>query len=201
MRKMTAKRYETSSRNTEERLAEVLRQMMEEKPLSKISIRELTERCGMNRKTFYYHFEDIYALLRWTMEHEAQKEFENVEQCKNAEELMLFFIRYADQNRRMTRATFDGMDEGILRRQLYDGFHRVVRLRIEQVEREEELRVPEGYREFVLDFYADALGSCLMRYIQQRQPATQEEMMAYTKRLLQCAVPASLREETKKVIP
>ena len=29
---------------------------------------ELVRECNLNRKTFYYHFEDIYALLKWTLE-------------------------------------------------------------------------------------------------------------------------------------
>ena len=201
MRPKATKHYETPRRSTELLLSGALKDLMSKKPLSKISIRELTEHCGLNRKTFYYHFEDIYDLLRWTMEHDAMAEFEDVMQCGDAEELLAFFIQYADRNRKLLRSTLDAMNGALLKQAMYNGFHRVVRLRIEQMEREQNVAVSEGYREFVLDFYADALGSCLMRYVQQRQPATQEEMMAYTRRLLQQAIPAALQETPKKVIP
>lgn len=46
-------------------LADSLRKLMVTKPLSKISIREITEDCGVNRQTFYYHFHDIFDLLEW----------------------------------------------------------------------------------------------------------------------------------------
>ena len=36
---------------------------MEKKPLSKITVSEIIADCGVNRKTFYYHFEDIYAQI------------------------------------------------------------------------------------------------------------------------------------------
>ena len=32
------------------------------KPLDRITVKEIVEDCGINRKTFYYYFEDIYAL-------------------------------------------------------------------------------------------------------------------------------------------
>lgn len=41
------------------------------KPLEKISIQEVMEKAQLNRQTFYYHFEDIYDLLKWTLEREA----------------------------------------------------------------------------------------------------------------------------------
>ena len=31
------------------------------KPLSKITVREIVDDCGINRNTFYYHYTDIHA--------------------------------------------------------------------------------------------------------------------------------------------
>ena len=36
---------------------------MEEMPFSKITIGHICEKCGMNRKSFYYHFKDKYDLV------------------------------------------------------------------------------------------------------------------------------------------
>ncbi|WP_295208123.1 TetR family transcriptional regulator [Ruminococcus sp.] len=38
------------------------------KPLSKITVSEIVADCNINRKTFYYHFEDVQSLLKWTLE-------------------------------------------------------------------------------------------------------------------------------------
>ena len=37
-------------------------ELLEEKPLSKITVSELAERAGINRKTFYAYYEDMDAL-------------------------------------------------------------------------------------------------------------------------------------------
>ncbi len=46
-------------------LANSLRKLMKKKALDKIKIREIVEDCNVNRQTFYYHFQDIYALVEW----------------------------------------------------------------------------------------------------------------------------------------
>ena len=43
-------------------LAAVLKKLMAHKPISKITVRELVAECGINRNSFYYHFEDICAV-------------------------------------------------------------------------------------------------------------------------------------------
>lgn len=37
--------------------------LMEKKPLEKITVRDIVDDCGINRNTFYYYFQDIYAVL------------------------------------------------------------------------------------------------------------------------------------------
>ncbi len=53
-----------SVRNTKRRLREGLLQLMEARPLQEISVKELTELVDVNRGTFYFHYPDLYALLR-----------------------------------------------------------------------------------------------------------------------------------------
>ena len=38
-------------------------QLLNEKPLNKISVRDIVEKCGINRNSFYYHFQDIPSLI------------------------------------------------------------------------------------------------------------------------------------------
>ncbi len=53
-----------SVRNTKRRLHEGLLQLMEQRPIQEISVKELTELVDVNRGTFYFHYSDLYALLR-----------------------------------------------------------------------------------------------------------------------------------------
>lgn len=52
--------------HTKEAIVETFLQMLEERPYSKITVRSLVERCGINRNTFYYYFDSIPALMETT---------------------------------------------------------------------------------------------------------------------------------------
>jgi AcrR family transcriptional regulator len=64
-----------SVRNTKRRLREGLLKLMEEKPINEISVKELTDLVDVNRGTFYFHYQDIYDLLR-AMEDEFFAQFD-----------------------------------------------------------------------------------------------------------------------------
>lgn len=51
------------SKLTEKALAKALMEELSEKPLDKITVQSLTDKCGLTRNTFYYHFNDVYDLL------------------------------------------------------------------------------------------------------------------------------------------
>ena len=56
---------------TKQALEASLKRMMLKKPLDKITIRDITEDCGISRMTFYYHFQDIYDLIDWICQEEG----------------------------------------------------------------------------------------------------------------------------------
>ena len=50
---------------TKDALGKALKVLLEKKPLSKISVKDITEYCNISRNTFYYHFKDKYELINW----------------------------------------------------------------------------------------------------------------------------------------
>ena len=52
------------------------KKLLLQKPLNKITINDITEDCGINRMTFYYHFKDIYDLVEWTCVEDAKRALE-----------------------------------------------------------------------------------------------------------------------------
>ncbi|MEE1114124.1 MAG: TetR/AcrR family transcriptional regulator C-terminal domain-containing protein [Eubacterium sp.] len=50
---------------TKKALATSMKKLMKDKAFDKISVIDICEGCGMNRKSFYYHFKDKYDLVNW----------------------------------------------------------------------------------------------------------------------------------------
>lgn len=61
------------SQVTKRALEQSLKNLLLKKPLTKITINDIAEDCGINRMTFYYHFKDIYDLVEWSCLEDARK--------------------------------------------------------------------------------------------------------------------------------
>ncbi len=53
------------SNMTKNALAESMERLMRQRPFEKISVSDICNDCGINRKSFYYHFRDKYDLVNW----------------------------------------------------------------------------------------------------------------------------------------
>ena len=109
-------KHEITSLNTKKMLSASLKKFMGRKPLSKISVSEIIADCGVNRKTFYYHFEDIYALLKWTLEQEAVEVVKNFDLLVNPEEAIIFVSDYVDANVHILNCAYDSMGRDEMKR-------------------------------------------------------------------------------------
>ena len=64
------------SQVTKRALEQSLKNLLLKKPLTKITVGDITDDCGINRMTFYYHFKDIYDLVEWSCLEDAKRALE-----------------------------------------------------------------------------------------------------------------------------
>ena len=84
---------------TKESLGAALKQMLCVKPIDKITVKDLVEICGVNRQTFYYHFDDVYDLLEWVFEEDANRVLPSEVVYEHwREDVMMFFTYLADNS-------------------------------------------------------------------------------------------------------
>jgi len=86
---------------TKQQLANSLKELMCHTPFNKITVQTLTNCCGLNRQTFYYHFKDMYELLSWIYNNEIFNETVD-ESWETAVEKV---VRYVKSNRAFCRNT------------------------------------------------------------------------------------------------
>ncbi len=71
--------------------------LLEQYPLSKITVKMIVLDCGINRNTFYYHFEDIPMLLEKVIEDEinaiADQLPENFSLIEGAQTLLSYLVK------------------------------------------------------------------------------------------------------------
>lgn len=59
-----------ASLRTKTQFAQAMKQLIQTVPMEKINVTQLSEMCGLHRKSFYYHFIDKYDLLNWILQSE-----------------------------------------------------------------------------------------------------------------------------------
>ena len=85
---------------TEQIITRTLLLLLEEKPLDKITVKDIVEACGINRNTFYYHFSDIPSALTVALSQEIEKHLEP-KTYSSVTDAFLEAINYLEQHRRM----------------------------------------------------------------------------------------------------
>jgi len=84
--------------STKEALGIALKKMLSIKPIDKITIKDIVEECGVNRQTFYYHFDDVYDILEWVFEEDANRVLPSVIHKDEWRENVIMFFTYLHEN-------------------------------------------------------------------------------------------------------
>lgn len=63
---------------TEREIKRSFIKLLNEKPLSKISVRDIVEDCGINRNSFYYHFRIFPLCLKKLFPSSQRRSFRNI---------------------------------------------------------------------------------------------------------------------------
>ena len=91
-------KHELNSQNTKQMLCDALIELSAKKAFSKITVSEIVNLCNVNRKTFYYHFEDVYDLLEWHLNNEIKKAISTFDPVYDLNASISFAVDYMNQH-------------------------------------------------------------------------------------------------------
>ena len=91
---------EEMSSFTKEIIIKTLFELLNEKPLAKITVKDVVERCGVNRNTFYYHFKDISDVVESALLREVDKAFERPVEVDSVLECLEVLVNLIGENRK-----------------------------------------------------------------------------------------------------
>ena len=158
------------SQTTKRALAASLKKLLAQKPLSKITIADITEDCGINRMTFYYHFQDIYDLIDWICQEEGGRALQGRKDYATWQEGFTALCRTVVEN----RAFIEGVYHSVQREQIETYLYRMVYgLLIRVVE---ELSGPYSIsredQEYITNFYKYAFVGVMLDWVRRgmREP-------------------------------
>lgn len=153
----------TMSQITKIALAKSLKKFLTHNTLDKITVKDIVEDCGVNRQTFYYHFQDIYDLVEWIFITEGMKALDGKNTSDSWQEGFLQVFYYVQENKPLVVNTFHSIGRDHLERFLYNEVYKML---IDVVnEQAEGLNVSEESKTFIADFYKYAFVGIMMEWI------------------------------------
>lgn len=94
--------------------------LLNQKTLDKITVKDIVEDCGINRNTFYYHYQDVYALLQDVFESEITSGDLSSINADNWKDSFSKAINFALQNKKAVYHVFNSSHREMLERYLWE---------------------------------------------------------------------------------
>ncbi len=186
-------KHEVTTFNTKKTLAASLKRFMEKKPLSKITVSEIIADCGVNRKTFYYHFEDIYSLLKWMLEEEAIDVVKQFDLLVDYREAVLFVLDYVKTNKHLLCCAYDSMGRDEMKRFFYSDFIGITGNIIYNTEHQLGINVQSEFKEFLAHFYTEAIAGMLIDEFTDKDGHNPDKAVEYLSVILKNSLPSVLK--------
>ncbi len=183
--------HEEISLRTKTALSNSLKELMKHKPFYKITVSELIRDCNINRKTFYYHFEDIYDLLKWILEQEAIEVVKNFNFTTNCKDAILFVINYVENNSFFLNCIYDsiGRDE-LKKRFFYNDFIEIIEKFIRCTEKNMNITISDNFRFFLCNLYTEGIAGMIINLFQHPNEYNKEQLVEYFTMMLENSIPA-----------
>jgi len=149
--------------STKEALGNSLKKMLNVKPIDKITVKDLVEDCGVNRQTFYYHFDDVYDLLEWVFEEDANRVLPDEIFYDKWRENVLFFFHYLYDNRSFVLNIYNSQNRSYMLRYFKRRLHYCIHCFAVIVA--EGRNIEWSDLEFVCEFYAQGVTGLISQWL------------------------------------
>ena len=177
-------KHEIISLNTKKMLASSLKKLLESKPLPKVTVSEIITDCKVNRKTFYYHFENVYALLNWMLKQEAIEVIKQMDLITDYEETIYFVLDYIDENEIILKNIYHFMGKDELLQFFHQDFIELSATVIEKAAQKNQINVNREFKDLLSRFYTGAIASLLLERINSKSPHDREKIVHYISLIL-----------------
>ena len=166
------------SRNgTEIMLAESFKELVLRQPIEKITIKEITEKAGVIRPTFYNHFQDKYELLEWIILTDLLEPIRPLIENKMVSEALLLLFMNIEKEREFYKQT--------VRLEGQNSFESIARecvkeILLEIIEKNSVRKIPKFRwltQERIAEYYAQSMCSVVIVWIKSGMTISAKELV------------------------
>ncbi len=167
--------YTVKTDLTKTAMANSLKLLMASKPITKISIREIVENCGLNRQTFYYHFQDIYDLLEWIINQEIVSIIKENDNFLSWQEAGIYLLKYIQHNELLTLCILHSVNRDSIKRYFYKDAFAISTSFL--TEKSKGIDISQTDFQYITHFYSVSFAALLEDWIMSGMKKSPEEVI------------------------
>lgn len=164
--------------DTKIKLANSLKELMKTKNLKNITIGDITSNINVNRNTFYYHFEDINALIKWIIDYDT-KDVKKRFDITNHLEAFETILNYVDNNKKFLKSLESSLSKNHLKDLFFQEIFNAVKYLISTEEKKKNIQIDNDYKNFLCTFLTNAIGNTLADYYLKDEKISKEKVIHY----------------------
>ena len=137
--------------------------ILNERPLNKITVKDIASACDINRNTFYYYYTDIYAILSEIFQTELQIVIDEYNDTLSWEESFIVATKFSLQNKTAIYHVYNSMQKEELEDYLFNVSGNIMSRYVEKVS--DGISASSGDKKLIASFYQCALTEMVLRWI------------------------------------
>lgn len=137
--------------------------ILNERPLNKITVKDIASACDINRNTFYYYYTDIYAILSEIFQIELQIVIDEYNDTLSWEESFIVATKFSLQNKTAIYHVYNSMQKEELEDYLFNVSGNIMSRYVEKVS--DGISASSGDKKLIASFYQCALTEMVLRWI------------------------------------
>lgn len=162
-----------------------------EKTADQDTISDITEDCGINRMTFYYHFKDIYDLVEWACLEDAKRALDEKKTYDTWQQGLLQIFEAVQENKPFILNVYRCVHREQVEKYLQP---LVDQLMLDVIQEESaSMMIREEDKQFIAKIYAYIFIGVMLDWIKDDMREAPQEIVARLVKLLRGSVTAALR--------
>ena len=150
---------------TKKALENSLKKMLLKKKVNKITVEDLTNDCGINRMTFYYHFHDIYELIEWVCLEDAKEAIKGKKTYDTWQEGYYQIFEAVLGNKQFIMNVYKNISREHIEKFVKELTYKLIMDVIN--EKSKNIKVEEEDKKFIANFYKNAFVGIMLDWIEE----------------------------------
>lgn len=153
---------------TRKAIKEAFIKLLEQRPLNSITVKDIVEECGINRNSFYYHYQDLPALIEEIVKEEAEDIIRAYPSVTSIVECFDAAAEFASRKRKAIMHIYRSVNREMFERNLMMVCEYFVRRYIDTALTAEEIIAQD--KQTIIDYYKCVCFGLIINWLEQGMP-------------------------------